>query len=327
MTSPLFGAVLPTGWVGELDGLGGPAAQWEAVVSYAVAAEDRGFDMVWAPDHFHTAPNRAPSAVFESWAVLTGISQRTSRIRLGHMVECAAHRAPAIVAKAGATLDAMSAGRFEWGVGAGWYEDEQRAFGYPRRSPGARVRLLREQVEAVLALWTETEVTYEGEFVRLDGARCDPKPVQSPRPPVWIGGDGERATLRVVAEYADRSNFVGDEARYTRKCEILRDHCSAVGRDYDEITKTWLAECFIRDSESELEADWRGVWWDRPLERYRETNLVGTPDEVAEKVARYLALGCGGFVLWEYDLPSGESLGRFAEQVMPQFRSAGSGVT
>lgn len=323
---PFFGAVLPTGWVGELDGLGDPPDQWQTVVDYALTAEARGFDMVWAPDHFHTAPNRPPSAVLDSWAVLAGISQRTSRIRLGHMVECAAHRTPGVVAKAGATLDAMSGGRFEWGVGAGWYLDEQRAYGYEQRTPGARVRVLREQVEAVLALWTQDEATYEGEFVRLDGARCDPKPVQSPHPPVWIGGDGERATLRVVARYADRANFVGDEARYTRKCDILHEHCRAVGRDPDEITKTWLAECFIRDSEAELAADWRGVWWDRPLERYRETNLVGTPDDVTEKVARYVELGCGGFVLWEYDVPTGESLGRFAEQVMPRFRTGGVDV-
>lgn len=327
MKTPFFGAVLPTGWVGELGGFDGPAAQWEAVVDYAVAAEKRGFDIVCAPDHFHSAPNLPPSPVLDPWAVLAGISQRTSRIRLGHMVECAAVRAPSIVAKAGATLDAMSGGRFEWGVGAGWYDDEQRAHGFPIRTPGARIRLLREQVEAVLALWSEDEVTYDGEFVRFDRARCEPKPVQRPHPPIWIGGDGERATLRIVARYADRSNVVGDEARFTRKCNILRDHCRAVGRDYDDITKTWLAECFIRDSEAELQADWRGVWWDRPLARYRETNLVGTPDEVAEKVARYVSLGCDGFVCCEYDTPSGQSLGLFAERVMTQFRSVGIGLT
>ena len=112
--------------------------------------------------------------------------------------------------------------------------------------------MLRETVEIVKLMWSEPDATYEGRFFSVDGAQCDPKPLQAPHPPILIGGGGEQLTLRVVARHADRSNFGGKPHEFAHKCEVLKGHCDAVGRDYDEITKTWSPEMFIRETEQEI---------------------------------------------------------------------------
>ncbi len=144
--------------------------------------------------------------------------------------------------------------------------------------------------------------------------------MQSPHPPIWIGGGGEQLTLRVVARYADCSNFGGQPEQWAHKCEILKDHCAAVGRDYDEIRKTWAPEVFVRETEAEIEAAGSRSLWGEPVETWRAGNLVGTPDQVAEKVQAYRDLGCTGFIPWCADYPDTTSLELFATKVIPQFR-------
>jgi alkanesulfonate monooxygenase SsuD/methylene tetrahydromethanopterin reductase-like flavin-dependent oxidoreductase (luciferase family) len=154
----------------------------------------------------------------------------------------------------------------------------------------------------------------------VSGAQCDPKPVQDPHPPVWIGGGGEQLTLRVVARLADCSNFGGQPHEWAHKAEVLQQHCKDVGRDYDEIRKTWSAEIFIRETEAEVaEAGSRSVWGE-PVDSWTAGNLVGTPEQVAEKVQTYVDLGCTGFIPWCNDFPADTTLRLFAEQVMPEFR-------
>ena len=180
--------------------------------------------------------------------------------------------------------------------------------------------MLRETVEIVKAMWTEPDVTYDGTHFQLDGAQCDPKPVQSPHPQILIGGGGEQLTLRVVARHADASNFGGKPHEFAAKSEVLKGHCAAVGRDYDEIQKTWSPEIFIRETEAEVD---RGR---EPLVLGRARRVVdrgqprGHTGAGGRRIQEYVDLGCTGFYPWCSDYPETETVRLFAEQVVPQLR-------
>ena len=135
-------------------------------------------------------------------------------------------------------------------------------------------------------MWTQPETTYEGSYYELARAQCDPKPLQQPRPPIWIGGGGEQLTLRVVARHADCSNFGGNPSECAHKCDVLQGHCDAVGRDYDEIGKTWSPEVFIRSTEAEVDGGRHAQLWGEPLESWHDGNLVGTPEQVCREDPR-----------------------------------------
>jgi F420-dependent oxidoreductase-like protein len=320
----IFGVFMPQGWKMELSGIEGAEAKWQKAVDVALLAEELGYHSIWVYDHFHNVPRPAHEAVFECWTTMAAISQRTSRIRLGQMVGCNGYREPALLAKITSTIDVISGGRLEWGIGAGWYENEFRGYGYQFPKPKDRIGMLKESVEIVKSMWTNTETSYDGDYYKLVRANCDPKPLQKPNPPIWIGGGGEQLTLRVVAEHADCSNFGGKPEEWARKREILKGHCAAVGRDEEEIRKTWSPEVFIRSTEKEVAARTTGGLWGEPVDSWRDGNLVGTPEQVAEKIAQYVAIGCTGFVPWCADYPDTESMELLATEVMPQFvRGAG----
>lgn len=318
--TPIFGAFIPQGWKMELASIPDPQDKWQKAVDIAVLAEELGYDSIWVYDHFHNVPRPSHEAVFECWTTMAAISQRTSRIRLGQMVGCNSYRSPGLLAKITSTLDVISGGRLDWGIGAGWYENEYKGYGYEFPAPKVRIGMLAETVEIVRSMWTREETTYEGKYYNLSRAHCDPKPLQKPTPPVWIGGGGEQLTLRVVARLADVSNFGGSLEEFVAKREILKGHCAAVGRDEDEIRKTVSSEIFIRETEAEiLEAGSKSLWNDPP-EVWRQKAFVGTPEQVSEKVAAYIEAGCTGFVPWCSDYPSTESLELFAKKVIPNFR-------
>jgi F420-dependent oxidoreductase-like protein len=307
-----FGVFVPQGWKMELSSIDGAEAKWAKAVEIAVLAEELGFDSLWVYDHFHNVPKPAHEAVFECWTTLAALSQRTSRIRLGQMVGCAPYRNPGLLAKITSNIDVMSGGRLDWGVGAGWYENEFKGYGYEFPPAKDRIGMLRETVEIVKSMWTEQETTYDGRYYKLERANCDPKPVQAGGPPVLIGGGGEQLTLRVVARLADRSNFGGTPEQFAHKCEVLKQHCADVGRDYDEIEKTISGEVMIRETEAELVAEGSRSLWGQPFDEWRAGSFVGTPDEVAAKVEQYRALGCTAFIPWCSDYPSDQTLRLFA---------------
>jgi len=316
---PIFGVFMPQGWKMELADVEGDAEKWNVAVDVALRAEQLGFHSIWVYDHFHNVPRPAHEAVFECWTTMAAISQRTSRIRLGQMVGCNSYRNPGLLAKITSTLDVISGGRLEWGIGAGWYENEYRGYGFEFPKPKDRIGMLRESVEIVKSMWTNAETTYDGKYYKTVRANCDPKPLQKPTPPVWIGGGGEQLTLRVVAEHADCSNFGGKPDEWAHKREILKGHCAAVGRDEAEIRKTWSPEVFIRSTEKELAERTKGGLWGDSVENWRDNNLVGTPEQVAEKVATYVGLGCSGFIPWCADYPDTETMELLATKVMPEF--------
>ena len=318
--NPIFGVFIPQGWKMELAGIEGAQAQWQTSVDVAVLAEKLGYDSIWVYDHFHNVPKPAQEAVFECWTTIAAISQRTSRIRLGQMVGCNSYRNPGLLAKITSTVDVISGGRLDWGIGAGWYESEYKGYGYEFAKPSDRIGMLRETVEIVKSMWTNAETNYDGKYYKMSRANCDPKPLQQPTPPVWIGGGGEQLTLRVVAEHADVSNFGSSLEEFTKKRAILQDHCRIIGRDEDTIRKTISSEVFIRETENEIiEAGSKNLWGE-PAESWRAKALVGTPEQVSEKIQKYLDAGCTGFIPWCADYPSTETLELFATKVIPNFR-------
>lgn len=317
---PIFGVFIPQGWKMELSSIEGAQEKWNKAVDIAVLAEDLGFDSIWVYDHFHNVPKPAQEAVFECWTTMAAISQRTSHIRLGQMVGCNSYRNPGLLAKITSTIDVISGGRLDWGIGAGWYESEYRGYGYEFAKPSDRIGMLKETVEIVKSMWSQPETTYDGKYYKLHRANCDPKPLQQPNPPIWIGGGGEQLTLRVVAQHADVSNFGSSLEEFIAKREILKGHCEAVGRDEGTIRKTISSEVFIRETEKEiLEADVRSTWGADPAE-WRKKALVGTPEQVSEKIQKYLDAGCTGFIPWCPDYPNTETIELFAKKVIPNFR-------
>ena len=292
----VFGVFIPQGWKMELVTIADPVAKWNKAVEIAQLAEKLGYDSIWVYDHFHNVPRPAHETVFECWTMMAAISQRTTKIRLGQMVGCNLYREPSLLAKITSTLDVISGGRLDWGIGAGWYENE-----------------------IVRSMWTQEETTYAGKYYNLVRGNCDPKPLQKPHPPIWIGGGGEQLTLRVVARYADCSNFGGSPEEFARKREILKSHCAAVGRDESEIRKTWSPDIFIRRTEKEIKAAGSLSLRADPFDDWQKNNLVGTVEQVAEKVQKYIDLGCSGFIPWCADYPSTETVELFAE-VMKNFR-------
>jgi F420-dependent oxidoreductase-like protein len=314
------GVFMPQGWKMELAGVGDASAQWDKSVELAVRAEELGFDSLWVYDHVHNVPKPATESVFECWTALAAISQRTSRIQLGQMVGCNSYRSPAMLAKITSTLDVISGGRLFWGIGAGWYESEYKGYGFEFGPPKERIAMLREAVEIVKSMWTQPSTTFNGTHYQLDRAQCDPKPLQQPTPPILIGGGGEQLTLRVVARHADWSNFGGNPDEWARKRDILFGHCDAVGRDRDSIKMSWSPEVCIRSTEAELVAEGSRSLWGEAFDSWRAGNLVGTPEQVCEKIAAYQALGCTGFMPWCSDYPSAETLELFGTEVLSQVR-------
>jgi F420-dependent oxidoreductase-like protein len=319
-TEIVFGVFVPQGWKMELAGIDGAVEKWNKAVEVAQLAERLGYDSIWVYDHFHNVPRPAHEAVFECWTTMAAISQLTSTIRLGQMVGCNSYRNPGVLAKITSNIDVISGGRLDWGIGAGWYENEYRAFGFDFPKPKDRIGMLEETVQIVRSMWTEQETTFSGQYYDMKRANCDPKPLQQPTPPIWIGGGGEQLTLRVVAKYADCSNFGGPPEAFAHKRDVLRAHCATVGRDPDAIRMTWSPEVFIRHTEAEVDAAGSLAVWGQPVDEWRANNLVGTVEQVAEKMRSYVDLGCRGFVPWCSDYPDTETLELLATEIMPEFR-------
>ncbi len=193
----------------------------------------------WAFDHFIALGPDPSGPQLEGWTLLGALAARTERLRLGLMVTGNTYRHPAVLANIGMTVDHISHGRLDFGIGAGWNELESNMYGIPLYTPGERIRRLGEACEVIKRLWTETVANFDGKYYQLKDARCEPKPVQKPYPPIVIGGSGEQLTLRVVARYAQIWNFVGGSAdTFRHKAEVLAEHCAAIGRDPSSIERS-----------------------------------------------------------------------------------------
>jgi F420-dependent oxidoreductase-like protein len=193
----------------------------------------------WLFDHFMPINGDITGPCLEGWSLLSAFAAQTSRLRIGLMVTGNTYRHPAILANIGATVDVISGGRLDFGIGAGWNETEHTSYGIPLYPPGERIRRFGEACEVIKRMWTETAPTFEGKYYQIHNAYCEPKPVQKPYPPFVIGGSGEKLTLRIVAQYADIWNCVGENVEnFKQKSAILDTHCVAVGRDPQAIQRS-----------------------------------------------------------------------------------------
>lgn len=224
------GLLAPQGWKGEYDGWDAAAA-WQRTLELARQAEALGFESLWAFDHFHTVPVPTDEITFESFSTLTALAMATERVRLGHMVICTAFRNPALTAKLIATLDVISSGRFEIGIGAGWKEDEWRAYGYGFPPIGERIDIFEEHLEVITRMLAPGRASYEGRHVHVRGAVNEPKGIQD-HIPLIVGGNGPRRTAGLAVRFADELNFtyigVAETAALMASTRAL---CEAAGRD------------------------------------------------------------------------------------------------
>ena len=202
-------------------------------------ADDGGFDSCWVMDHFATLGPRDDGPIFETWTLLAAMAQVTTRTRIGCTVVGNTYRHPAVLAKMATTVDHLSGGRLEFGIGAGWAENEHTMLGLEFGTRGDRADRLEESLQVIRSLWTQPRTTFAGAHYRLEDAVAEPKPVQRPHPPIWVGGSGPRRTLRIAAEHADVWNAAGGTPEeVAASSRILDRHCADVGRDPAEIRRS-----------------------------------------------------------------------------------------
>jgi len=226
-----IGVIVPQGWTGEYDGWDALTA-WTRTRDVAWQAEALGFESIWLFDHFHTVPRPTDEITFESFTSLAALAAQTRRVRLGHVVLCAAYRNPALTAKMISTLDVISDGRAELGMGAGWKRDEWLAFGYGFPPPRERLAILRDQLEVVRAMMGAGRATYRGEHASVEGAINVPKPIQQPRVPIMVGGNGPNVTWRLAARYADELNLDGmTPTEVAAALPVVASRCAEVDRE------------------------------------------------------------------------------------------------
>ncbi|MCY3994455.1 MAG: LLM class flavin-dependent oxidoreductase [Caldilineaceae bacterium] len=266
------------------------------------------FDSLWLPDHVQYNGHN----VSEGWTMAVWALARYPDKLVGHDVLCNSFRNPAHLAKMAATAQAFSGGRVVIGIGAGWNEEEYLGYGWP--FPRARVRIeqLAEAIQILRAMWTDTPVNFAGKHYQLANGYCEPKP--DIVPPIMVGGGGERYLLRVVAEHADWWNWVcSDVETYAHKQSVLKEHCRAVGREYDEILQVMHVSVLIAENERELQR----LREDPDVRPSGEGSIEGTPAQVTEALLRIVEQGAERITVNIADSPRVEGSYLFAATVLP----------
>ncbi len=312
-----FGLIVPQGWRMDLVGISDPVEAYETMTRVAQEAEALGFDSIWLYDHFHTVPTPMQEVTFECWTSTAALARDTNRVRIGQIVTCNGYRNPALLAKMASTVDTLSHGRLNFGIGAGWYEHEFLAFGYDFPDGPTRLRQLRDAVQIILKMWSDDEAVYEGKYHQVHGAINQPKGVQKPHIPLLIGGGGEQVTLKLVAQYADACNIGHlDNEGLERKFSIIKKHCDDVGRDYNTIWRTVLFNCSIAETNEEAVAKSKPFLRNIPSSRIREQALVGTPGIIRQRLAEIEQAGAQEIIIYMPDAAQLESVRMFARECM-----------
>ncbi len=221
-----FGTLVPQGWRMDLAGIADPREKWETVRRVSRGLDEAGWDSLWVYDHFHTFPQKRVEATFEAWMMMSALAEMTERARIGQFVTCVQYREPSYLAKIAACVDVASGGRLNVGVGSGWYAEEFEAYGYDFRTVGRRLARLREALDVLFAMWSEPMASYEGKHYRIVEAVCEPKPLQKPRPPIWIGGRGRKGVLRV-----------GARAGGFHRCHAVAGRAVSAGRRWHPVSR------------------------------------------------------------------------------------------
>ncbi len=294
-----------------VDGSSGPA--FIEQIHHTLQCIHPHVNSVWVDDHLMPwatwQSNDTP--YLECLTTIAYFAAAYPTLKFGASVLCQSYRNPGLLAKMAANLHLITGGRFLFGIGAGWMESEYRAYNFDFPPPSVRLAQLEEAIQVVKRLWTESPASFAGTYYRLDNAYCEPRP--DPIPPLLIGGGGEQLTLRLVAKYADWWNFPGGTAsNYAHKLNVLRQHCDAVGREYDEIVKTWSAEA-IAVAETTAEAQRIAA-----ASPYNQHAIIGTPAQVAEQLQVFVDLGVEYLIVRLLDFPNTAGIELFVQEVMPR---------
>jgi F420-dependent oxidoreductase-like protein len=317
---------------------------WKQIVAITQESERLGYDSAYISDHLilGSRPQEMSIPRLEVMTATAGLATITEKIRFGQLVLCNSFRSPALLAKMGATIDVISSGRFELGIGAGWHRPEHQAYGYPFPKHAVRLKQLSEGVEIIKRMWTEDSPSFKGEYYEIKEAYCEPKPVQKPRPRITIGGSGDKL-LRIVARQADQCNFGGNAISwYKDRLRVLEDHCKDVGRDFGDIEKSYVSLiAMVYPNERELVEGLRGAYAseerDKGFERWMEDSrqeeigygitvknrlaFAGTADQIIERISTYEKLGVSCFMLRFRDMPGEDRMMRlFSQEVIPALR-------
>jgi probable F420-dependent oxidoreductase len=316
---------------------------FDVVRGWAVHAEELGFDSVWISDHFFLSLGRyggpdEPFGSLEPLTTLAGIAGATRHVRLGTLVLCAPFRHPALLAKAATVIDLVSAGRFDLGIGSGWYADEFARLGLPFGTAGERFALLEEQLAVLGPLLEGRTVDHDGPAYPMHGARNLPVPVQRPRPPIWVGGKGGPRLLRAIARHADGWNAVWrwSPAAYADRLRDLERVCEQVGRDVAGVRRSVGLYTIVGEDHDDLRRriDRLRAWGpgleDVSPEELSAHYLVGTPEQVLERISVFADLGVEELILTPaqvpFAIPDAEMLELIADRVVMPFRGPRSGA-
>ena len=311
-----IGAMIPQGWRMDLNGIP-PENQWNTILKASKDIEDLNYESVWVYDHFHTVPSPTQDPTFECWSLMAALSQVTESVRIGQMCTCNSYRNPAYLTKVASTIDSMSGGRLEFAIGAGWYDQEYKAYGYEYPSAGVRLKMLEEALQIYIAMNTEDKASFEGEYYSITNAINQPKPLQKPYPPLWVCGGGEKVTLKLLAKYGDYGNWDVDINGFIHKSEILKEHCEQQNRVYSEIKKTLHTNVIIGENQKDLDnkinkiTEVTGI----PKEMYINKPLVGTVDEVFDTIDEFKSIECAYIIAYVPDIVWGNSLEILSQKI------------
>ena len=311
-----IGAFVPQGWRMDLNNLN-PTDEWEIIKNSALKIENLGYESLWVYDHFHTVPSPTIQPTYECWTLMSALSQITSSIRLGQMCTCNSYRNPAYLAKIAANIDVMSNGRLEFAIGAGWYDQEYKAYGYDYPSNGTRLKMLEESLQIYIEMMTKDKANYNGKYYNIFEAINEPKPIQKPYPPLWVCGGGEKVTLKLLAKYGKYGNWDVDLDTFKSKSKILQEHCHTENRDFNSVIRTLHTNVIIGENENDLTLKISKVSEDTniPESYYLNRPLVGIKDKVFENLEKYSELGCGYLTAYIPDIVWGNTVEILSERI------------
>jgi F420-dependent oxidoreductase-like protein len=292
---------------------------WPELVDIWQVADGLKFETAWTFDHFFPIMSDPKGPQLEGWTALTALAMQTRHVRVGTLVTGITYRYPSVLAKIGASLDVITGGRLEMGVGAAWFGLEHRALGIPFPPTAERIMRLGEACEVILRMWTEDAASFDGQYYQIKDAYCNPKPVQKPHPPILIGGAGEQLTLKMVARYADEWNSFGPPELFKHKIEVLEQHCRAVGRDPQAIEKSVSLPPVLTRDKAKLDAMLADMAGRRGMqvEDAKRAMLWGSPDQAIEKLKQYRELGVTHIILSLRAPYDASQLEMFAKDVIP----------
>lgn len=290
---------------------------WEEISTIWRNAETWGYDSLWAYDHLLPIFTGVEGSCMEGWTTLAALSQVTQKVRIGHMVNGNTYRAPALLAKQAASLDQISGGRLNLGLGAGWFEEEHTALGFDFKTLRGRLEALEESCQILKGMFSGEVFSHQGRHYQLEGARGNPMPLQEGGVPLLIAGEGRKVLLRIVAQYADQWNAVGSPEKMKDLIDCIAAHGDKVDRDTTQIEKTvMMTLCYTADeSIQQMICELLAGAYDSTPEAVRAQSMMGTKDECLEKIDAYKQAGVSHFIFMSFQPYDTAGMQAFAEEV------------